>query len=140
MWLNRLKMWAVRLKLQRDEQIRALTAAVTATAQTVNDRDAHIRALTAKLQERDSKIAELAKQNRLLTAAMTGRGQVRTASNRRTEAAYRPRRAPGVGAPIVEFGSGRSGCAYRADDFIAQLDHNATAEEHDMRQLSERRN
>jgi len=80
MWLNRLKMWAVRLKLQRDEQIRALTAAVTATAQTVNDRDAHIRALTAKLQERDSKIAELAKQNRLLTAAMTGQSAPETSS------------------------------------------------------------
>src|SRR5713226_775090 len=80
MWLNRLKMWAVRLKLERDEQIRALTAAVTATAQTVNDRDAHIRALTAKLQERDLEIAKLAKQNRLLTAAMTGQSAPETSS------------------------------------------------------------
>src|SRR5258708_20211515 len=87
MWLNRLKMWAVRLKTQRGEHIRALTAAITATAQTVNDRDAHIRALTAKLQERDSEIAaiancaaELAKHNRLLTAAMTGQSADETST------------------------------------------------------------
>jgi uncharacterized coiled-coil protein SlyX len=87
MWINRLKTWAVRLKLRRDEQIRALTAAVTATAQTVNDRDAHIRALTAKLQERDTEIvsiskwaAELAKQNSLLTAAIAGQSVQETSS------------------------------------------------------------
>src|SRR5262245_6110059 len=58
MLVNRLKSWAVRLKLHRD---------------------AHIRALTAKLQERDSEIAaiskraaELEKQNRLLTATIAG--------------------------------------------------------------------
>ena len=87
MWANRLKTWAVRLKLRRDEQIRALTAAVTATAQTVNDRDAHVRALTAKLQERDAEIvsiskwaAELAKQNSLLTAAIAGQSVQETSS------------------------------------------------------------
>src|SRR6476660_546624 len=37
-----------------------------------------------------------------LTAAMTGRGHERIASNKRNEAAYRPRRAPGVGAPRVD--------------------------------------
>jgi hypothetical protein len=40
----------------------------------------------------------------------------------------------------VEFGSGRSGCANRADDLITQPDHHTTAEEHDMGQLSKRRN
>jgi hypothetical protein len=44
-----------------------------------------------------------------------------------------------VRAAIVELGTGRAACANRADDLITQLDCHATAEEHDMWQLSELR-
>src|SRR5262245_2843337 len=116
MWANRLKTWAVRLKLRRDEQLRALTAAVTATAQTVNDRDAHIRALTAKLQERDAEIvsiakwaAELAKQNSLLTAAIAGQSAQETSSateepvDSLVAAATAPRKSPLARFPKSAF-------------------------------------
>ena len=42
-------------------------------------------------------------------------------------------------AAVVELGPWRSGCADGADDLVAELDHHAAAEEHDMRQLGERR-
>ena len=96
-------MWAARLTLQRDEHIRALTAAVTATAQTVNDRDEHIRALTAKLQEREAEIAaiakragELAKQNSLLSAAMTSQSTLIPAKCQRKERTRARRLLPNV--------------------------------------------
>ena len=42
-------------------------------------------------------------------------------------------------ATVVELGSGRAGCADGTDDLVGQLNHNATAEEHDMWELGERR-
>jgi len=40
---------------------------------------------------------------------------------------------------VVELRARRAGGAYAADDFVAELDHNAAAEEHYMRELGQRR-
>jgi hypothetical protein len=42
---------------------------------------------------------------------------------------------PRVRTAIVELGAGRSARPDRANDLVAKLDHNATTEEHDVRQL-----
>jgi hypothetical protein len=46
---------------------------------------------------------------------------------------------PRVRAAVVELGPGRAGYTNGTDDLVTQLDHNAAAKEHDVRQLGERR-